>query len=94
MGRTVMLKVGLKSTREQKVRVKTTARARDRVSQSLYDVRGRVPWRLYSRVFGTGAARSLMGESGGARAVLAPVLTSTSTPPHVASSTASQRASS
>ena len=93
MGRTVMLKVGLKATREQKVRVKTTARARDRVSQSLYDVRGRVPWRLYSRVFGTGAARSLMGESGGARAVLAPVLTS-STPPHVASSTASQRASS
>ena len=71
MGRTVMLKVGLKATREQKVRVKTTARARDRVSQSLYDVRGRVPWRLYSRVFGTGAARSLMGESGGARAVLA-----------------------
>ena len=48
MGRTVMLKVGLKATREQKVREKTTARARDRVSQSLYDVRGRVPWRLYS----------------------------------------------
>ena len=48
MGRTVMLKVGRKATREQKVRVKTTARARDRVSQSLYDVRGCVPWRLYS----------------------------------------------